>query len=134
MDIRKWLYDRITTSSPIITVVPAARVLGAGSAEGAVLVKPFIMIKMGSVLPELEGDDGADVVGANVEIWVHDNPGSFARIDALLKLIKERLEGPIPTDGGVACRWQGDSTELSDEGFGTITRYGSYKVFGKATS
>lgn len=126
MDWRTWLYARL--DAPELTaIVPRGSHFGAGSIDENVEPRPFIVIKAGA---ELRGPFPG--VSENfATIWVHDEPGSYTRIDDALKVIRAVLEGAVTDLGGVACRWQGDSAELADEFFGTITRNTSYRLNGK---
>jgi hypothetical protein len=66
----------------------------------------------------------------NAELWAHDQPGSYARIDAILAAVRGALVGQVALPGAVACRWQGDSQDLADDGLGTITRNSAFRLVG----
>lgn len=126
IDWRVWLKVKLDNGTTA-TLVPAKRIYGAGRFEDDPGERPFIVIRCG---PESRGPfPGATVRTAT--IWVHDDPGSYMTIDSILAAIKSDLEGAVTEAGGVAARWTGDSTELADEGFKTITRNTSYQLNGK---
>lgn len=66
----------------------------------------------------------------NAQIWAHDQPGSYQRIDSLLAAVRAALVGPVALPGAIACRWQGDSQDLADDGLGTITRNSAFVFIG----
>lgn len=127
----KWLFEKLSQDTVILAEMAVKDILPGGSAEGRKDDIPFIIFKVGADVPELEGDMRAHASSTFSEIWIHDNPGSYARINRLLSHLKEAIEGPTDSaSGGVACTWQGNSPELSDEGYGTIARYISFRMIG----
>lgn len=125
VDWRVWLKQRVDALA-VSTGVPAARVIAAGSLEENVGTLPMIIIKTGSESP----GPFPGVTTHNAILWVHDEPGSYLRIDAIIKALKA-LDVQVAVPGGVACRWIGDSTELADDGFHTITRNTSFQLQGR---
>jgi len=140
---RAWLWEKIRTDNVIITaigggdpVAGAAKVYSAGAAGlpgTADLVPPFIIVRS---LPATTALPGADHLVAQMSywVWVHDQQGSF---EDVIEVVLGRLRSILPTRdpvklvGGeiiMACRWEGDSGDQFDDGFGTATRYGQYTV------
>lgn len=74
------------------------------------------------------------------EIWVHErNTQDYGRIDDALARIKELMLTVVHRDGedGVTmtvAEWNGDSRDLADEGYGTLTRNSTYTVVGRYTT
>jgi hypothetical protein len=131
MNWRQWIYERLALSAPLLAVIPENRIFSSGSLEGQVVSKPFLMIRTGLETPEIE-DDGQPVASsAQATVWVHDNPGSYVRIDSLLLIVRSSLIAPITSGQGVACIWQGNSNEFSDNTLGTITRNASFRLVGR---
>ena len=127
MNWRQWIYQKLTADPAVIAIVPAARIYSAGALTGRVNTNPFLVIRMMPVNRELaEGVAHSQ----NVAIWAHDQPGSYARIDALLGAVRASLVGQVALPGAVACRWQGDSQDLADDGLGTITRNSAFVCMG----
>lgn len=116
---RVWLYDALQD---------IGSVYGDGSLEVAPAAKPFVIIKMG---PENLGPFPG-VSFQDCTIWVHDEPGDYLRIDSVLGDIKDRIaEGNRAIPGLVGAVWQGDSADLADDGFKTITRNTNYRLAGR---
>lgn len=91
--------------------------------------RPFLQIRWG------RNDEGLDVVTRrNVVIWVHDEPGDYARIDTIILRLREFLPSLIGQTNGlgwvVGVEWAGDSEDLSDDGHKTITRNTSFVLVG----
>lgn len=72
----------------------------------------------------------------SVELWVHDNPGDYTRIDAMLKRIEgvfdsvvhaSAVEGESISQAQFVSR----SPDLNDDGFNTICRMTNYTLIGK---
>jgi len=128
---RAWLYQTLTAHPTVLSLVPAQRIHAAGSLEAREEVKPFIVIRLGFNFPELNEADTPEITAQEAAIWVHDEPGSYKRIDAILDAVRAALVGQVPT--AVACSWQGDSGELADPDQGTIVRNSTYRLLGRPT-
>lgn len=124
MDWRSWAYNRISTCQEILDAVGVDGVIGGGALEGAVAKKPFVVISFDQTNPG--PFPGSETQGMSV--WVHDEPGDYLRIGTLLKAARDVLVGQVASLGAVACVWQGDSQDLSDESLGTITRNASFMM------
>ena len=127
MDWRLWSYELIRTNQPIVDVIEE-RVFGSGSVDKVPERKPFIIIRQDAPLPDLNDGDAPLIASTTLTVWVHDEPGSYARIDRILGYVRGILVGQVP--GAVACTWLGDSGDLSDDTFKTITRNGSFRLVG----
>lgn len=128
MDWRSWTHGRLTDVAAVDlhALIPAANIFGAGSLEGSPAVKPFIMQRFGPKVRRIpEGP-----YSRTVSIWVHDVPGDYLRIESALGLIRPLLEGQVAEAGAISCEWAGDSGDLADDGYGTITRYTSFTLVG----
>lgn len=131
MNWRAWLYSTLAANGAVTALVPAQRIHAAGSLEAREEVKPFIVIRLGFNAAELNEADKPEVTAQDSAIWVHDEPGSYKRIDAVLIAVRAALVGQVQT--AIACSWQGDSGELSDPDQGTIVRNSTYRLLGRVT-
>jgi hypothetical protein len=91
--------------------------------------RPFLQLRWGRT------DFGLDVVTVRtLNIWVHDEPGDYGRIDSIILRLREllpTLEGQSNGSGHlVAVEWAGDSEDLADDGHKTITRYSTFTLVG----
>lgn len=126
---RLWLYNMLVASGEVFGFIAPDQILAAGSLEGGKFDHPFLVIRLGFNAVELNDADEPFVSSQSAAIWVHDEPGSYKRIDHCLVAIRNALAGQV--DEAVACLWQGDSGELADPDQGTICRTGNYRLIGR---
>jgi hypothetical protein len=67
---------------------------------------------------------------------VHDDLGDYARINSVLKALYDRLHHRNNIHDGAGNEitqmdWQGDSSDLFDPGYRTITRTTTFNLVGK---
>lgn len=120
----------------------------SGSLDQAPGTKPFVVF----VLRERDSALNPGVAHwQDLEIHVHDEPGSYTRIDGIISDIHDIFPcddsgffpwpqtNPVtsdPWDTGlgathaIGARFQGDSADSADDYYGTITRYASYRLVG----
>jgi hypothetical protein len=73
-----------------------------------------------------------------LQVWVHDSPADYERIDGALRRLRTIL-GSIEavrvgaSDSGLhTIVWEGDSDDLRDDEVGTITRWAQFRLTGSA--
>jgi hypothetical protein len=122
-------------------VVPAAVLTGDVDTPQE---RPFINLKWGQSNAALRKTNTANNL---VTIWVHDLPNDYSRIVAVLARVKVVLQAieatqwtetspwstvdpnAVSSSGWVYdARWETESTDLVDEGHGTITRWAVYAI------
>lgn len=93
---------------------------------------PFLIHKLTitAATPSRRGKPG-------LEVWVYDEPGSYLRIDAILRAVRNRLApGPHTlTDGSehiAVVDWTNDSPDLPAEEFHGITRMCAFNLVGRS--
>jgi len=125
------IFNALSTDATLKTYIPTARWFAVGNVEEHP-TRPFAVIRWtGSAQGIPQANHGPE----GVQIWVHDEPGSYDSIDAVIKRIKVVLSGILGVTSGtehVACsRWEADSGELSDAERGTIVRNTQWRVVGR---
>lgn len=69
-----------------------------------------------------------------IQVWIHDERGSYVRIDEFLDLVKSTLLSAAPVEDEnsriVMVEWGGDSPDLIDDGYNTNTRYSTFTLTG----
>lgn len=96
--------------------------------------KWFAVIAWGVTTPAY-GTTGSD----RVFIWFHDRNRDYGRINAALLRVKQLLEATLAlqgTDGVVlsVAEWNGESQDLRDDGYGTLTRYAEFTTVSRYAS
>lgn len=121
-DFRTWVHQQLTGNLTVTSLV-GNRIYG--TLEETPADKPFMVIRMNTTQPQI-------VVAAfqDATIWFHD-VGGYTRIDELMALVRSLLVGPISEDEAVSCDWLGDSTDLADDGRGTLVRNSVYRFAGR---
>lgn len=127
VDWRTWLYQALTGSAGV-TAVLGNRVYSEVEAEPE---RPFAVIRLGIDTPEVHQREGATSTTAT--IWVHDDPGSYIRIDGLLKTIRDAIiaKSDLSGAGIFEAIWIGDGPDLADDGRKTIVKTTAYRLVGR---
>lgn len=92
----------------------------------------FINLRWGQSIPGVWDSNRHSLV-----IWVHDEPNDYSRIVKILKrlrvMFREYEGGRTTFDSGAyisAIDWVSESSDLIDEGHGTITRQTTFEIIG----
>lgn len=121
MDIRTWVYGVLSGDPAIadpVTTNTEVRIYPV-NVLNSVPDSPYIVYK---IMPEIPENIGA-ARRTQLQVWVHDDSGSYLQIDDLLEEIK-RAFMTHPNEGDfLQARWLDDSEDLFDEGTNTISRY-----------
>jgi len=91
--------------------------------------RPFLQLRWGV------NSVGLDVsTRRSLVIWVHDKPGDYTKIDAIILRLRSLIPSLVPsqdTQGWLqGARWEGDSEDLTDDGHRTIARNTSFTLVG----
>lgn len=127
VDWRTWVFEALTEDAGVIAVL-GDRVFSEVEAEPE---KPFAVVRMVQNTPEVHQVEGA--ISTTTTIWVHDEPGSYVRIDNLLSLIRTAIKAKSDLSGvGIfQAIWTGDGPDLADDYRKTILRTTSYRLVGR---
>lgn len=91
--------------------------------------RPFIVLRWGVVQPGM-----GTAKRSILDIYVHDEPGDYDRIDSCISAIRTTLDeiGQVmtPTGSLTHIEWNGDSGDLDDDTYGTIMRYSTFTLTG----
>lgn len=92
-------------------------------------VRPFIVLRW---LAPVSLDGGR--FGEQVQVQVHDERGSYVRIDSILKLVQPVLEGVaqyVGSDGRITqCDYTGHSGDQENLDYGTNMKFSGWQVIG----
>ena len=113
--------------------VPRERIFQAGSVEESPS-KPFIIYRLSGDFPGVTRR--SKVRTRSLEIWVHDNPGDYSRIEGILKQIEDTFDSVVHAsaiEGETigAALFESRSPDLNDDGFDSICKMTNYSIVGR---
>lgn len=131
MTLQVTTYQLLTTQPALVAVVPIERWFRRGGQIDASLVPYVVLGWMGTATTG--GRNSPELL----DLYVHDEVGSYGIIDNFLKLAKPVLEAAVHYKGTnglgfslVQADYQGKSQDGIDEGNGTSFKYSSWKILG----
>lgn len=136
--MRKLIFSRLSTDAALAALVPAARIFqdsAFGTEPGAAssVNKPFLIYRV-----LITTTDIIPARTVNVQVWAHDSPGSFLRIDAILAAVTRALTTTPAGAAGdgtslLAIEWAGDSGDQYDPDLNTINRNATFRCVATRT-
>ena len=125
--MRTWLVNLIKTD-PLIAADVDDRVWARNSRNTSVLTKPYIIYSLG-VSSTMGLHDEEDAEQQYLQIWIHDEPGDYSRIDRIADNLKVRLVGAgSAPDRVMTILWLETSQEFDDETMETFYRYVRFRA------
>ena len=132
--MRAFLYDHLITDEdlwPLLEVSGSVeaeeRIMPRQSQENILAPRPFIIYGLGNATSEQLADDDAGDHEAErqfFQVWIHDEGGSYNKIEDIIPVIKRRLIGAShPPSKLVTIRYLETSAEFSNQTYNTIFRY-----------
>lgn len=132
MTIASIVLDLIKAENTLTTAIPEEKWFAASSIDEANRPDPlFAVLRYGTTIPGM-----AHIKRGTLEIWVHDLPGSYKRINDVIANLYGTLNGVVhqqDSDGNelLSADWVSDSGDLFDPGYRTIVRTTSYNLIRK---
>jgi len=72
----------------------------------------------------LSGDDRNQAYTDSYQIFAHDTPGDYMKIDTILDLVRGQFDGVVDQANGIVrATWVEDSEDFRDDDMGTILKY-----------
>lgn len=126
--IYRAMFELLTSVSGITAIVPANRWYNRSNVPDTPEM-PFVVLAW----------NGSDRAPGNVElldVYVHDERGSYLRIKDVLSLVRATLSGTVQyvgTDGGriALAEYLRTSGELFDDATNTNTQFSSWNIVGR---
>jgi hypothetical protein len=91
--------------------------------------RPFLQLRWGVNAIGLDVSTRRSLV-----IWVHDQPGDYTKIDAIIFRLRSLIPSLVPSRDAQGwlqgVTWEGDSEDLTDDGHRTIARNTSFTLVG----
>jgi hypothetical protein len=129
MSLRKTVYEYLTTDAPLLAAIPLDRWKSLGGVKDRPATPYAVLAWFGTV----------ESVGLNLihllQVQVHDEPGSYTRIEDIHVLVENRLKAAqqyVGTTGHrlVQADYTGVSADLIDPDRRTGFQYTSWSVVG----
>jgi hypothetical protein len=144
MSLREFLVARIV-NDPTLTDLGFIEdaIFGTHSIDTP-QIRPLIVLRWQASNPGFTDAQGGSALShwpinqQLLQVWVHDNPGDYTRIDQSLNRLRalltsvEAMNVGGPTEWLHTIVWEGDSDDLSDDMLRTITRHSQYRLTGSA--
>lgn len=126
--LREWVVGRLTNYAPMTNLIGDRLTLGSSLTE-IPGIKPFAIYRVGTSTADLRGDGTTRVMTTPIQLYFHDEPGDYGKIDNMLRFTRAVLEGGSSREHGIiACEWIEDSEDLRDDEFHTNLRWARYQV------
>lgn len=130
--MRAWLYDTLVASETLQSDLGGGegvgdRVVPRRSQDNVQIEKPYIIFGLGNSTSEQLADSTADDAEAErqfFQIWIHDEVGSYLKIDRMVEEVKRLLIGQSHVPSRLlTVIYLETSAEFGNETYGTIFRY-----------
>jgi hypothetical protein len=113
--------------------IPDARIFQMGAVDDTPL-KPFMVYRLSGNGRGVTARSASKPV--RLEVWVHDEPGSYTRIDDVLRAVETKLNAVVHASSRAGesisqVDFDTRSPDLDDTGFRTICRMSSFTLIGK---
>lgn len=137
MGVREYLFSLITTDSVLNGIGINSNSTFTTHTIDTPQIRPLCILKWQATQTGLRLSPLNQRI---LQVWVHDAiaVGDYERIDNALKRLRAILTNVEGVNvGGVgnwlsAIEWEGDSDDLRDDEYGTITRNTQYRLTGSA--
>lgn len=124
MTMRETVYALLSTDSELIALgINDTTVYNIEAPDNPDRQTPFIVTAWANSSPRAAIRGPRDML-----VWAHDHGGDYTRIDAILSRVQELLVAIVHQGGISQIAWTGDSSDLYDDGFRTITRNSGFRV------
>lgn len=125
--VRSLVYTALTTDATLQSLgITADSTYAAGSLDGPAPT-PFMVIRWGGTTRGI-----GPINAAPVTLYVHDDHGDYGAIVGILqraRAVMTALSASGPSANWIIdVRWNGDSEDLSDDGYKTLMRNATFEV------
>jgi hypothetical protein len=131
MSIRGLLLDTLREDAGVIAILPALQIHGSRATDEQIVLRPFAVVRFAGTFPGI-----SRIKQTRAEIMVHDNEGSYTRIDNAIKAIKNVLDNVVQLKHDtsdtwlIEAAWESDSVDLFDDGYRTNMKSTTYTLTG----
>lgn len=119
---RQLIYEALMGHEALQEIV-SQRVYASGSLNN-VPARPFILIRM----HQGYAYQGKMAEREVAQVWFHDEPGDYIRIDAMMAHAREAIDGIASTGPLVCMEWIENSVDLKDDDMHTVCKNARYQA------
>lgn len=132
MTPREWLHQTLVGDDVLVALLPGG-VYQAESFDEVHPVpqeKPYLVHRAGEPDSMIREDEVPVIISQPFTLWVHDRPGTYDNIDAVLERLRTTLGTAVGAVGEPVfrARWLGSSGDLVDDAMGTIVRNSRWHI------
>lgn len=132
--MRKTIMQLIAATPDVVAEIPISNWHQASDVDEVPPPKPFGMYRISGTGPGVTRRGPGRQV--RLELWIHDNPGSYARIDRLLGKLEVTFDAAVHAsaaegDSISQADFDSRSPDLDDSGFKSICKASIYTLIGK---
>lgn len=129
MSMRSYLVQSLRDSAALASLGLADAGVLAGAVD-TVTLRPFMQLRW---MPTQQGFKDV-AVRRFLNLWVHDDPNDYTRIDRMLFIVKTLWGAIEGVDHGsgviILAEWQSDSQDFNDDTMQTIGRFSTWRITG----
>lgn len=131
--LRNYIFDLIADDTQMISLGYTRNGTFTSNDQDTPQIRPLTVIRWGITNPGMDTERIR-----SLQVWLHDQPADYTRIDAGLERVRELLENQRGVNAGATNKWlsqvvwESDSDDLTDDIQNTITRYSIYSLIGSA--
>lgn len=127
--MRSIVYPTLSTYAPLLAVVGDDANGDPNIHQASSLTvtppRPFVTFRMHTDFPLRPRGTGAREY---IQLWAHDDPGDYTRIDDILSHCRDALEAAAHSGTFLEARWIETGVDLKDDVMHTITRYMRFQL------
>lgn len=127
--MRQWFHEQLIGDEALMGLLPGG-IHAARGFDHVPVDKPFLVHRFSTNRPDIMDGNKAVASTQYVWVWVHDDPGSYTKVDDGLERAKAVLQGLTgsPGSGVNTVRWVDSSDDLFDPDMGTVCRFDRYLI------
>lgn len=90
--------------------------------------KPLVVLRSHTSFPVARAEGKALGGRTYLQLWVHDKPGSYVRIDRTLVACRRVIEAIAPVGNFLEATWIESGVDLRDDQMNTVCRYSRFQI------
>jgi hypothetical protein len=128
-NLRDRVYDALTSDPTLIALGLTTDTLYPAGTD-TIQAETFAVMRWG--VTEVGPGNDSDARVENMNLWAYNRAGNYTPITGILRAARSVLLGlagtPINPGWIIGLNWNGDSTDLFDDGYKAWTRNSAYRI------